>query len=1118
MKTKLLLAPGLWILSSTLSLAALFTTFTNPTPASSDWFGRAVAGVGADKVLVGAYGDDTGAANAGAAYLFGTNGTLLSTFTNPTPAASDSFGCAVAAVGVDNVLVGAYGDNAGATQAGAAYLFSTNGTLLTTFTNPTPAASDIFGVAVAAVGTDKVLISAYRDDTGATDAGAAYLFSTNGTLLTTFTNPTPAAGDFFGRAVAAVGTDKVLIGAYQDDTGATDTGAAYLFSTGGTLLITFTNPTPAAFDSFGFAVTAVGTDKVLVGANGDNTGAAYAGAAYLFSTNGALLTTFTNPAPAASDSFGFAVAGVGTDKVLIGTPWDDIGAADAGAAYLFSTSGTLLTTFTNPTPATGDNAGYAVGVVGGKMPFIGASGNDTGAADAGAAYLFSAYTGPPSVSTLPASGLASSNATLVGLVSPNGSATTAWFEWGQTTSYGYSSATTNSESADEAMNFQAVLTGLSPGQIYHYRAVATNSAGVTFGSDQSFTTPLLIVATLNDGGPGSLRQAIADATPGTLIQVPLTGTITLTSGELVITNDLTMIGPGATNLAISGNLSSRVFVITNTTTVSISDLTIRDGHAPDGVDGTNGISGEDGQSGGGFYNRGTLTLTRCVVTGSSAGNGGSGGAGSSAGGMSGSGGRGARGGSGGLGGGLYNGGTLTLNECTLSGNSAGTGGGGGGGGSGGIFGGSGGAGGDGGDGGYGGGIFSSESYSSLVLNNCTFSGNSAGNGGYGGHGGITYPASSGPWGLGGPGGSGGGIYTYYGYQTLHNCTLSSNAAGLRGGAGYTQGSDGSGGGIAGSAELWNTLVALNTPTNSSSDVWGMFTSLGHNLIGNTTGSSGFGTNGDVLNLNPLLGPLADNGGPTFTHALLPGSPALEAGDDAVLLSPYDLATDQRGQPRKVGYHVDIGAVERSVPGVTPPVATTAGAWVTATNPVTGALTAFLHGSVSAGGAAFCTACLEYGLTTSYGGFAGLTNVSYGAGLTPIGDFVSGLAAGLPFHYRVVASNVVGITYGADLVLATRPLLPPGDANGDGVVDQTELDAVLQNYWPNSPWLQMTNLAGLGGSNVIFTLTNATAGTFTVEFTTNLLDWQYLGPAEPFYHFLDTNAPAVPQRFYRLRWP
>jgi len=197
---------------------------------------------------------------------------------------------------------------------------------LITFTNPTPAANDFFGYSVAAVGTDRVLIGAHRDQTGSSFySGAAYLLNTNGALLTTFTNPTPADSDFFGYSVAGVGTDRALIGAPQDNTGATWAGAAYLFSTNGVLLTTFTNPTPAYPDYFGYSVAGVGTDRVLIGAYQDDTGARDAGAAYLFSTNGVLLTTFTNPTPAVSDYFGSSVAGVGADRVLIGSPGDRIG-------------------------------------------------------------------------------------------------------------------------------------------------------------------------------------------------------------------------------------------------------------------------------------------------------------------------------------------------------------------------------------------------------------------------------------------------------------------------------------------------------------------------------------------------------------------------------------------------------------------------------------------------------------------------------------------------------------------------------------------------------------------------------------------------------------------------
>jgi len=72
--------------------------------------------------------------------------------------------------------------------------------------------------------------------------------------------------------------------------------------------------------------------------------------------------------------------------------------------------------------------------------------------------------------------------------------------------------------------------------------------------------------------------------------------------------------------------------------------------------------------------------------------------------------------------------------------------------------------------------------------------------------------------------------------------------------------------------------------------------------------------------------------------------------------------------------------------------------------------------------------------------------------------------------------------------------------------------------PTNPWLQLTNVAGLGGTNVTFAPTNDLTGAFSVEFTTNFLDWLFLGPAKPRYLFTDTKTPVEPQRDYRLRWP
>jgi hypothetical protein len=349
-------------------------TIPNPTPNDFDRFGSSVAAFGNDRVIIGAPEDDTGATNSGAAYLFGADGRLLTIFSNPTPADSDNFGNSVAALGNGRVLVGAPGDSTGAPAAGAAYLFRTNGTLLITLTNPTPAVFDSFGYTVAALGSDRLLIGAFSDDTGAVNGGVVYQFSTNGTLLTTFTNPAPAPFDNFGAFFTAVGNDRVLISAPQDDTGAENTGAAYLFSTNGTLLTTFPNPTPAAEEAFGASVAAMGNDRVLIGASG-------ARAAYLFATDGALLGTFQG-----GFGFGFSVAAVGIDRVLIGAYLDRGG---PGAAYLFSTNGTLLTTFTNPAPVSLDLFGYAVASLNPARLLIGAVQHSVGARDTGAAYLFS---------------------------------------------------------------------------------------------------------------------------------------------------------------------------------------------------------------------------------------------------------------------------------------------------------------------------------------------------------------------------------------------------------------------------------------------------------------------------------------------------------------------------------------------------------------------------------------------------------------------------------------------------------------------------------------------------------------------------------------------------------
>jgi hypothetical protein len=294
----------------------LLTTFTKPHTFGGE-FGSAIATLGTDRVAIGStYGLS--------AYLFTTTGDLATTISD-----SQALGPAVVSLGNDKLLIGApYANENPDTWDvyGAAYLYSTNGTRLMTFNNPSPGTVSGLGYSVAAFGNERVLIGASGDWPG---AGAAYLFHTNGTRLMTFTNPAPHVNDFFGRSIAAVGTDRVLVGSPAECSSAEE---VYLFNTNGTLLLTITNPTPAVDDWFGHRIAVLGNDRVVIGAPDDDTTGPSSGAVYVFSLSGDLLETINNPAPRAGDRFGLRVAAFGNDGVIIAAPQDNGG----GSAYLFS--------------------------------------------------------------------------------------------------------------------------------------------------------------------------------------------------------------------------------------------------------------------------------------------------------------------------------------------------------------------------------------------------------------------------------------------------------------------------------------------------------------------------------------------------------------------------------------------------------------------------------------------------------------------------------------------------------------------------------------------------------------------------------------------------------------
>jgi hypothetical protein len=307
------------------------------------------------------------------------------------------------------------------------------------------------------------------------------------------------------------------------------------------------------------------------------------------------------------------------------------------------------------------------------------------------------------------------------------------------------------------------------------------------------------VTNLMDCGPGSLRDAIATTPDGGTIdfQPGLTGTITLTTGSLGISKELTISGPGANLITVSGGDRGSVFGIGPQGPVTISGLTM-----------AHGLSGGEG---GAIRNDGTLTVLDSIFSDNLAV-------------------RGA---------GIANFGTLTIMNSTFRNNIAEV---------------------------NGGGIYNIVRAPTVeTVINSTFTGN-----------------------------AGCAISLYLNLTLIINdSTFYGNGCGI-GGAGQP-----------GAIILHNTILAGNY-RDGGPDVFGLVQSEGYNLIGDGSQASGF-TATDLVGtpdnpIDPMLGPLQDNGGPTLTQALLPGSPALNTGDPSELGTP-----DQRGVVRTGG--VNIGAYQ-----------------------------------------------------------------------------------------------------------------------------------------------------------------------------------------------------------------
>jgi len=341
-------------------------------------FGRSVA-IENNLVAVGAGSADAGPIpTAGAVYLFKSQGLgyvqeakLIAT--DATPGAE--FGRAVAIQG-DTVVVGArFAEVGDQTKAGAAYVFrksSRSWFLEAKITSPTPENEDNFGRAVA-IHANLLVVTARKENLGADDVGAAYVFrrrSNRWIYETKLTASDPTPEGYFGQSVAVQG-NLIVVGARNADPNGA--GAVYLFCQIGKEWVEVAKLTPPdgkSDDQFGFTVAMAG-NLIAVGARrADLPGAKDAGAAYLFAVTGddaPLVAKLTANDAMAGDQFGQSMAMTG-GMIAVGANRIDIGAnKDQGGVYLFQRMGNEWLeheTLTASDGEAGDEFGYSLAAFG----------------------------------------------------------------------------------------------------------------------------------------------------------------------------------------------------------------------------------------------------------------------------------------------------------------------------------------------------------------------------------------------------------------------------------------------------------------------------------------------------------------------------------------------------------------------------------------------------------------------------------------------------------------------------------------------------------------------------------------------------------------------------------
>ena len=359
-----------------------------------DDYGHSVA-IDGDTVVGGAYLSDDKGFNTGAAYVFARNNGVWSreqVLYASDPQAFDTFGTAVAVSG-DTVMIGAMLTDDNGIDSGAVYVFTRSGGIWTEqqkLLASDGAAGDGFGADLALEG-GTALIGAPTDD----GSGSAYVFVFNGSSWIEqqkLVGSTVTADGYFGQSVSLSG-DTAVVGAYLDDTGAAVAGAVYIFTRSNgvwTEQQKLTASDGADYARFGEAVSVDG-DRILVGAYSDDEAANNAGAAYVFERSAGVWTErqklFGDALSGHRFGDGVAIAG---NRALVGATYALQG------AYVFVESQGLWTRNEKLVPSdalSGSDFGFDV-ALSGDTAFIGAPGDSGNVNGSGASYVFVVTTLP----------------------------------------------------------------------------------------------------------------------------------------------------------------------------------------------------------------------------------------------------------------------------------------------------------------------------------------------------------------------------------------------------------------------------------------------------------------------------------------------------------------------------------------------------------------------------------------------------------------------------------------------------------------------------------------------------------------------------------------------------